>query len=194
MVETNGDTAPGASLVKEVLFTEEQVTARVNEMALEIIELYRDKDPLFIGLGRGGIKFTAELMSAMVKLDPDFHPEVDYITASTYGRGDTAGETKILNGLNPHTEVKGRIVIVIDDVLDTGATTPPIIEDLYKSEATAVDLVVFIEKDVERPNGPVPKLVGFRAPNEWLIGMGMDYAEKGRWLGFIATMNQPASA
>src|SRR5690606_31860681 len=109
-------------MTRVIFATEEQVTARIDELADEIIRDFRGEKPLFIALLRGAAPFAAQLMFAIARKAPDFHPEIDYMMVSTYGSGQKAGEPSIVTDVAPTTTVSGRQVIILDDVLDKGIT------------------------------------------------------------------------
>jgi hypothetical protein len=91
-------------------------------MAAELIELYRGQQPLFVCLLRGGAPFAARLMFAVTKLDPTFHPELDYMTVRTSASERSASHPELVMGLAPGTDVMDRTVVMLDDVLDKGHT------------------------------------------------------------------------
>ena len=174
----------------EIIKTNEEVAARIEEMATEIIQKYKDKKPLFVCLLRGAAPFTAQLMTAITRHDPSFHPEVDYMTISTYGDSQIGKESRIVMDLSPSTIVAGRTVVVVDDILDKGITALFSEEHLKLKHAAQVDLVVLVQKDTHRKNDIAATIYGFDVPDRWIVGMGMDDArvakEGSRWLDYIA--------
>jgi len=180
---------------KNLLASEDEVAKRIDELAAQIIKQYKDKRPLFVCLLRGGAPFTARLMFAIAKIDPDFHPELDYMTIKTYGNERTSRPPELIADLLPSTEVAGRHVILLDDVLDTGVTADFTHQYMIEhQQAASVDMIVLVQKDVPRQTYPKATLWGFDAPAEWLTGMGMDDARVGkegnRWAGYIAIAHQ----
>lgn len=174
--------------------TEEQVTRRINELASEIITRYKNKNPLFVCLLRGGAPFATRLMFALTAQDPDFHPELDYVTIKTYGDKRTDRKPELLADLLPTTQTVGRHIILLDDVLDRGGTADFAHNYMMeKHGASGVDLVVLVQKNLERALYPQATLWGFDAPAEWLTGMGMDDArvakEANRWVSSIDIAN-----
>lgn len=172
----------------EVLFTEAQVEARVKEMAAEILETY-EKSPLFVCLMKGGVPFAAQLMRDIAEVDPNFHPEMDYMTISTYGSEREAGRPRVVMDIDPRTEVAGRDVMILDDVFDEGHTANFAYEHFQHLGAADVKMAVLGDKQKE-VEGTRPEMVGFNLPDRWLTGEGMDDAniapEANRWLGGIA--------
>lgn len=185
-----GEVSKERSFSKE-LASKEALTVRINEMAREVIDRYRQKDTLFVCFMKGGVPFTAMLMHAIAELAPDFHPQVDYMTISTYKDERVAGEPRIVMDLAPDISVKGRTVVMLDDVLDTGTTANFAQSHFYNRGAEEVDLIVLVQKQNERGLYPRAELFGFESPSDlWLVGMGMDDSgkqrEMNRWMGSIA--------
>lgn len=174
---------------KELLHSEEEVDARIGEMAAEILENY-DSSPLFVCLMRGGAPFSAQLMREITRQDPNFHPEMDYMTISTYGSDRESKRPRVVMDIDPRTEIEGREAILLDDVFDEGNTVKFARDHLRGLGAAAVKVAVLGDKGKEMPEDiPRPEMVGFNLPDEWLTGMGMDDAglkhEANRWMGGI---------
>lgn len=174
------------------LVSKDDVDRRIAELATEIIARYKNKNPLFICLLRGGAPFASRLMFEITAQDPNFHPELDYMTIKTYGDERVGRASELLSDLLPTTETTNRHVILLDDVLDKGMTADFANRYMVQKHAAAtVDLVVLIQKDCERPTYPQATLWGFEGPDEWLTGMGMDDArvarEANRWATHIDT-------
>lgn len=117
------------------------------------------------------------------------HPELDYMTVSTYGTGRQAGTPHIAMDLAPDTELQDRTVIVLDDVLDKGITSTFVTNYLLDKGAGSVKLAVLVEKDIDRISPKHADFACFHAGEEWLVGMGMDDASVAcdgyRWLNEI---------
>ena len=177
-------TAP--QLFDRLLHAAEDVDRRIDEMAVELIERHRDEKPLFVCLLRGGAPFATRLMFAIAKADPHFHPELDYMTVRTYATERSASHPELVMGLAPGTDIHGRTVVMLDDVLDQGHTAKFTTGYLKLLGAAKVELVVLVQKDVEREAYPSAAIHGFTAPDEWLTGMGMDDTrlarEANRWM------------
>jgi hypoxanthine phosphoribosyltransferase len=166
----------------EQLASAKQIDLAISAMASTIIAQETER-PLFVALLRGAVPFASKLMFEIARQSPDFHPELDYMNIHTYGDGRTAQQPTITSDIS--TEVNERSVIILDDVLDTGATTAYVRELLLTRGATDVRLAVLVEKDIEREIIHHADYVCFHAGHEWLIGMGMDNAtvapEASRW-------------
>lgn len=169
--------------------TEAEVTTRIDELAREIIARYSGQNPLFVCMLRGGAPFATRLMFAIERADPNFCPEMDYITTKTYGNARVDKQPELLTDVQPGTTVTGRTVILLDDVLDKGVTAEFASQVMHSKGAAQVDLIVLAQKNRERTAFKEATLYGFEAPEDWLTGMGMDNAseakESHRWGGYI---------
>lgn len=171
------------------LYTANQVDSEIARVANEIITQHHDDNPLFVGLLRGAAPFASKLMFEIARQAPDMHPEIDYMMVSTYGSGTQAHEPRIVTDLAPTSEVAGRTVIILDDVLDKGITAEFVRRHLENMGAATVKLAVLAQKQVKRTYDITPDYCGFTTNDEWLVGMGMDDAdlahEGNRWIGEI---------
>lgn len=181
-------------MTRTVFATNEQVDARIEELASELIRDFSGTKPLFVALLRGAAPFASKLMFAIAKQAPDFHPEIDYMMVSTYGSGHEAGEPHIVTDLSPKTTASGRPVIVVDDVLDKGITAHFVAAHLTARGAEDIRLAVLADKHTTRVHNIKADYVGFEVDDAWLVGMGMDDAGSGvehsRWLGSIEAIVQ----
>ncbi len=193
--ETGGATAD--PIYQEMLYAGPVVAARIHEIGGMIIESYRDVNPLFVCLQRGGNPFASQLMFSIAAQAPSFHPVMDYMTVATYANSRVPKKPKIKLDLAPSTVVKDRPTIMLDDVLDTGVTGAFVEKHLYRCGAASVDLIVLVQKiKAERNKRKVwqnATISGFETPDVWLTGYGMDDARLGkeanRWLAGIAIAN-----
>lgn len=189
---------PSTAIFSKVLKSPTEVTARIEEMAREILVRYKDQNPLFICLLRGGAPFAARLMFAIAAQDTTFHPELDYLTVKTYGNKLTSKEPTLIMGLAPNSAALGRTTIILDDVLDEGHTAAFTKKYLIANGAARVDLIVLVQKVKPRPAYSNATMFGFEAPADWLTGMGMDdprlASEANRWLGLVAIANTQEDA
>lgn len=176
-------------MTRTILATEDQVTARIDELASEIIRDSSDSKPLFVALLRGAAPFASQLMFAITKQAPESHPEIDYMMVRTYGSGQHAGEPRIITDLAPDTAVAGRSIVILDDVLDKGITAHFVAEHLRTYGADHIRLAVLASKRTKRVHDITADYCGFEVDDLWLVGMGMDDAGSGkehsRWLGSI---------
>lgn len=177
----------------KVLFDESSVNERIKAMAAEIVERYRGQDPLFVCLLRGGAPFAMKLMFEITKHDPESYPEMDYMIVRTYGENREGKKSKLVTDLAPHTEKEGRLAVLLDDTLDQGHTATFAADHLKQTHNVRdVELLVLVEKDVQREHWKHATLSCFTAGPEWLIGMGLDDGatakEAGRWSSDIAVV------
>ena len=170
----------------ECLATAEQVNQQITRLASEILRDAPERSPLFVALLRGAAPFASKLMLEIARQSPDYHPEIDYMMVSTYGAERRASEPRIVTGLAPSTEVAGREVVIIDDVLDKGITADFVTKHLEGRGANAVKLAVLCDKRTERDREVSARYSGFTFDDNWLVGMGMDDADAAnegyRWL------------
>jgi hypoxanthine phosphoribosyltransferase len=178
-----------------MLATPQAVTERIEEIASSVIARYKGKNPLFVCLLRGGAPFASRLMFAIVRQDPYFHPELDYMTIKTYADERTSKPPELVMDLSPSTKAGGRLVVLLDDVLDKGVTADFAERTLLETHAAgAVELIVLIQKKQPRKVYQAATLFGFESPPDWLTGMGLDDAriarEANRWAGYVAIASE----
>ena len=171
----------GADLAS-VMVTAEQIQDKLAELAARIDEDYRDRDLLLVGVLRGAVMVMADLARAL------HHPvEMDWMAVSSYGSGTkSSGVVRILKDLD--TDVAGRNVLVVEDIIDTGLTLSWLLTNLSSRGPASVEVCALLRKpDMIRVDVPV-RYVGFDIPNEFVIGYGLDYAQKYRNLPFVGTL------
>ncbi|NYE36833.1 hypoxanthine phosphoribosyltransferase [Nocardioides cavernae] len=165
-----------------VLFTEAQIQQRLGEMALQITEDYEGKDLLVVGVLRGAVMVMADLSRAMPR-----HLEMDWMAVSSYGSGTkSSGVVRILKDLD--TDISGRDVLIVDEIIDTGLTLSWLVNNLSSRNPASVEIATLLRKP-EALSMPVePKYVGWDIPNEFVVGYGLDYREQYRNLRDIGTL------
>lgn len=177
----------------QTLYTPQEIDEKVSTVASEITAAY-PQTPVFIALLRGAAPFASKLMFAITEQNPDYHPELDYMTIKTYGGEKTAGQPEIITDISPSTNMAGRDVIILDDVLDTGVTATFVREHLLAKGARDAKIAVLIDKLDVRTNGLKPDFYALTAGPEWLIGMGLDdmhtATEAYRWSESIGIIPQ----
>ncbi len=165
-----------------VILTEEQINQRLAEIAAEIDEEYRDKDVLLVGVLTGAVMVMADLSRAMT-----IHCSMDWMAISSYGSGtQSSGVVRILKDLN--TDISGRHVLVVEDIIDTGLTLSYLVSNLRSREPASVEIMTMFRKPEAAENAVDVKWVGFDLPNEFVVGYGLDYAGKFRNLTSVATL------
>jgi len=165
-----------------VLFTEAQIRAKLQEMADEISRDYVGHDLLMVGVLRGAVMVMADLARAL-----DRHVEMDWMAVSSYGSGTkSSGVVRILKDLD--TDISNRHVLVVDEIVDTGLTLSWLISNLASRNPASVEIATLLRKpEAARMSVPV-KYVGWDIPNEFVVGYGLDYRERYRNLRDIGTL------
>ncbi|MFC1974392.1 hypoxanthine phosphoribosyltransferase [Chloroflexota bacterium] len=165
-----------------ILFTRQEIETAVKRLAAEISQDYHDKHPILLGILKGSFMFMADLIRLL-----DFPLEVDFIKLSSYGRGSqTSGKVKVVQGLS--SPVKGRDVVVIEDIIDTGLTTSFLMDYLKKKRPASLKLCALTDKPARRQVPLTIDYLGFTVPDKFLVGYGLDWDEKFRNLpdiGFV---------
>lgn len=164
----------------EVLFSAEQIAQRTHELAEEIA-LSDLKDILVISVLKGSFVFAADLIRAFHKAG--LAPEVEFISISSYGSGTKAGELQLLQDIK--TEVSGRHVILIDDILESGNTMQFTRDLMLKRGASKVAIITLLDKSVRRKAKIEADYVGFECPDKFVVGYGMDVGHAFRELPFV---------
>jgi hypoxanthine phosphoribosyltransferase len=163
-------------------------------MASRLHADYPGNLPVFVALLRGAAPFAMSLMHELVKQRQDCHPEIDYMMVSTYGAGQHAGQPHVVTDLAPSTNIAGRTVVILDDVLDKGITADFVATHLKSKGASAVRLAVLCDKQTTRLRDVAADYAGFTTSDDWLVGMGMDDAQAApegyRWLPEIWRINR----
>ncbi len=165
-----------------VLFTEAEIHAKLEEMAATISRDYEGKDLLMVGVLRGAVMVMADLARAL-----DRHVEMDWMAVSSYGSGTkSSGVVRILKDLD--SDISGRHVLVVDEIIDTGLTLSWLISNLSSRNPASVEIATLLRKPEALAMPVVPKYVGWDIPNEFVVGYGLDYRERYRNLRSIGTL------
>jgi len=174
--------------VDEILLTEEQIRRRLDELALEIERDYAEKDLTLVAILTGSTMFVADLLRRL-----PMQLRLDYIGVSSYhGQTRSTGELIVTKALK--LDVRDRHVLVVDDILDTGLTLVKVREMIQKLEPHGLKFCVFLEKDVPHRENFQADYVGFRIPNRFVVGYGLDYRERYRNLPYVGTLRPEAIA
>lgn len=171
----------------EPLFTPEMIAARNRAMAAEIAASPK-KDLLVISILKGSFIFAADLIRALH--DAGLEPEVEFITLSSYGRGTTSQGVKIIKDID--SDVRGRDVLLIDDILESGRTLRFARDLMYERGANDVDIAVLLDKRSRREGNLDADYVGFECPDYFVVGYGMDVAYAFRELPFVGVVKGDA--
>jgi len=167
----------------DVLYTSDQIAARLHELAAEIEADFAGRDLLLVGVLNGAIMVMADLSRALSR-----HCEMDWMAISSYGSGtQSSGVVRILKDLN--TELEGRHVLVIEDIVDTGLTLAYLIQNLKSRHPATLEVMAMFRKPDALRSPLEVKYVGFDLPNEFVVGYGLDYAGRYRNLRDIGTLS-----
>ena len=168
--------------LEHVLLTEDQIQARLVEIAAQVDEDYAGKDLLLVGVLKGAVMVMADFARSLKT-----HAQMDWMAVSSYGSGTTSsGVVRILKDLD--TDLNGRHVLIVEDILDSGLTLSWLIKNLSSRGPASVEVFTLLRKpDVQKVNVE-PKYCGFDIPNEFVVGYGLDYAEKYRNLRCVGTL------
>ncbi len=176
-------------LKHRVLFSEDDIAARVNELARAIKADLRSSDPIIIGLLTGSFVFIADLARAAARLG--LEPQFDFLATSHYGATTISkGKVEILKDLA--LDVRGRAVLLVDDILDSGRTLLLVREHLAAQGPVWLRTCVLLDKPSRRIVEIKADYVGFEVPDDWIIGYGLDAAGQGRALPYIAAVEEEA--
>ena len=167
----------------QTLFTEEQISSRLKEMAGDIERDYEGKDVLLVGVLKGAVMVMADLARSL-----DRHVEMDWMAVSSYGSGTkSSGVVRILKDLD--TDLQGRHVLIVEDIIDTGLTLSWLITNLRSRGPASVEIATLLRKPEAVQMEVEVKYVGFDIPNAFVVGYGLDYNEKYRNLRCIGTLS-----
>ncbi len=169
--------------LSRVLVTEAEIQDRLAGLVKQIAADYHGRDLLLVGVLRGAVMVMADLAREF-----DRHVEMDWMAISSYGSGTTSsGVVRILKDLD--TDITGRHVLVVEDIIDTGLTLTWLVSNLTTRGPASVEVCTLLRKpDAQQMSVPV-KYVGFDIPNEFVVGYGLDYAERYRNLRCVGTLS-----
>jgi hypoxanthine phosphoribosyltransferase len=168
--------------IMKILLTKEQLEARVIELGAEITKKFEGTEPLFIGVLKGSFIFMADLIRNV-----NLKCSMDFMAVSSYGCGTTtSGAVKINKDLNE--DIAGRHVVIVEDILDSGVTLNYLCGYLQNRMPASITLVTLLDKPARRKTSIKADFVGFEVPDEFVVGYGLDYAEKYRNLPFVGIL------
>jgi hypoxanthine phosphoribosyltransferase len=169
--------------IQEILLDEQDIKDIVKKVGAEITRDYADKNPLVIAVLRGAVVFMADIMRAI-----ECPLSIDFMAVSSYGDGvKSSGVVRIVKDLD--TKIEGRHVIIVEDVLDSGLTLSYLVRMLQSRNPASIEIAAFLVKDIEGKRPAVdPRYVGTHVPDKFVVGYGLDYAERYRNLPFVGVL------
>src|SRR3954471_20470763 len=173
---------PSTVDLKRVVFEQETIAERVKELGEEITAAYPEGDLLVLGLLKGSFIFLSDLVRRV-----DRPLQVDFIVASSYGEGTvSSGNVRLV--YDPETELAGKHILLVEDIIDTGKTLNKLVALLTQRRARSLEICALLHKHVAEQLELEAKFVGFDAPTLFLVGYGLDHAENFRHLPYIASL------
>ena len=169
---------------KEILFTEEDILAKVKEMAAKISEDYSDGNLVVVGVLKGSVVFTSDLLKYIT-----VPCVLDFMAVSSYGlSSESSGIVKIIKDLD--YDIEGKDLLIIEDIVDTGTTLKYLLEYLKARKAKSVAIASLLNKPARRKAEIDIKYLGFNVPDEFIVGYGIDYAEGYRNAPYIGILKE----
>jgi hypoxanthine phosphoribosyltransferase len=169
--------------IAEILVSQEQIQAKVAELGRRISEDYRDQELVLIGLLRGAIVFLSDLMRSIT-----IPVQLDFIGISSYGAGTESGAVRLVMDLE--TDIAGRHVLIVEDIVDTGKTLSYLVENLRARHPASLRICALLDKPERRQVPIVVDYVGFAIPDKFVVGYGLDFAEGYRNLPFVGVLKE----
>ena len=169
---------------ERILISKEELDRRITVLAKELDRDYADKNPLFIGILKGSIFFFSDLLQKLT-----IAAEMDFMAISSYGAGTTSsGYVRIIKDLDRHIE--GRHVVVVEDMVDSGTTLAHLREVLQTRDPASVRICALLSKPSRRKTPVDIDYLGFEVPDEFVVGYGLDYAERYRVLPDVRILDR----
>lgn len=168
--------------IERVLISEEELQKRIAELGRQVAADYADKEPIFVGVLKGVVNFFTD----MVRATP-IRCQYEFMAVSSYGSGtSTSGTVKLLKDVT--CDIKGRHVVILEDILDSGLTLKFVTEHLRAMEPASLKICTLLDKPERRKVDVYADYIGFTIPNEFVVGYGLDYQEFYRNLPFIGVL------
>ncbi|WDV45539.1 hypoxanthine phosphoribosyltransferase [Clostridiaceae bacterium M8S5] len=170
--------------IEKVLISKEELEAKTKALGKQITEDYKSKDLVIICVLKGGVMFFTDLAKNI-----NLHLDMDFMAISSYGASTkSSGVVKILKDLD--TSIEGRDVLIVEDIIDSGLTLNYLVENLKSREPNSLKICTLLDKPEGRKVDMEADYVGFEVPNAFVVGYGLDYAEKYRNLPFIGVLKE----
>jgi hypoxanthine phosphoribosyltransferase len=170
--------------VGEILIDEDVLAARIAELGREISEDYAGRDLLLLGVLKGAVFFMSDLMRHLT-----VPCEIDFMAISSYGAStDSSGVVRILKDLD--INIEGRHVLVVEDIIDSGLTLSYLVRNLESREPASLEICALLTKPARREIDVPVRYTGFEIPNKFVIGYGLDFAERYRNLPYVGVLHE----
>ena len=168
--------------LRRVVYDAAQIAARVRELARDISAAYPEGELLVLGLLKGSFIFLSDLVREI-----DRPLQVDFLVASSYGDATvSSGLVRLL--YDPETELEGKHILLVEDIVDTGRTLSRLMDLLQARKPRSVEICALLHKHIATELRYPTRFIGFDAPNEFLVGYGLDHAENFRHIPYIASL------
>jgi hypoxanthine phosphoribosyltransferase len=171
----------GGRSIRRIVFSADQIAARVAELGAEISAAYPEGNLLVLGTLKGSVIFLSDLVR---RIDRPLH--IDFLAASSYGAG-MASSGSVRLTYDPEAPLGGRDVVLVEDIIDSGRTLSRLVDLLSARNPRSLEICALLDKKTAAGLRPA-RFVGFEAPHEFLVGYGLDHAEDFRHLPFIASL------
>lgn len=156
---------------EKVLISKQDIAKRISELAKQLDSDYEGKNPLFIGILKGSVIFTADLLRAL-----SIPCQMEFMAVSSYGNSTkSSGEVKLIKDLN--VPIENRHVVIVEDIVDSGNTLSYLKRLLMQRKPASVKIITLLDKPSRRKVELVPEYCGFSIPDEFVVGYGLDYNE-----------------
>jgi len=172
--------------IERVLLDDGVIQTRVRELGAQLTRDYEGKDLVMVGILKGSVIFLADLMKCV---DLDF--SIDFMSASSYANESSTGEVRLM--LDLRESIQGKDVVIVEDIVDTGLTLKYLQENLRTREPKSLEICTILDKPDCRKVPVTPKYSGFKIPNEFVVGYGLDYNEYYRSLPYIGVLKPEAA-
>ena len=168
--------------IAEILVTEEQLRSKIAELGEQITSYYRDKNLLLLGTLKGAVPFIGDLARAI-----DLPLEIDYMAVASYGSStESSGIVRILKDLE--APINKKHVLIVEDIVDSGQTLHYLVDVLQRRNPLSLRICTLLDKERERVKAVEIDYIGFRIPNKFVVGYGLDYAQRYRNLPYIGVL------
>ncbi|WP_315082013.1 hypoxanthine phosphoribosyltransferase [uncultured Clostridium sp.] len=168
--------------IQEILFDEETLNKKIKEIAAKISVDYKGRELVVVGILKGSVLFAAELIKNI-----SIPCEIDFMAVSSYGNStETSGVVRILKDLD--YSIEGKDILLVEDIVDSGVTLSYLLKYLKARKANTIEIVSLLNKSARRKAEVYAKYIGFEVPDAFIVGYGIDYAEKYRNLPFIGVL------